>query len=203
MSFKYQTKINHTKHLTDARFAAAAGVNYLGFCFDNESGSFIHPIKAKEIIDWTSGSHIVAEFGKQSAEDINTIVQLLNIDIVELTSVMDNHTFNQIQVPVILKMNVQDYNSDALIEFCKNYGSLVQAFHFNHWEALAAKDPTIFTSIEKEYFLQINGDFANQLPVLEQIKPFGISFEGDSEEKAGVRDFELLSDFLEQLRIEE
>jgi hypothetical protein len=80
---------------------------------------------------------------------------------------------------------------------------LVQAFHFNHWEALAAKDPTIFTSIEKEYFLQINGDFANQLPVLEQIKPFGISFEGDTEEKAGVRDFELLSDFLEQLRIEE
>jgi phosphoribosylanthranilate isomerase len=203
MSFKYQTKINHTKHLTDARFAAAAGVNYLGFCFDNESGSFIPPIKAKEIIDWTSGSHIVAEFGKQSAEDINTIVQLLNIDIVELTSVLDDHTFNQIQVPVILKIDVQEYNSDSLIAFCKNYGSSVQAFHFNHWEALAANDPTIFTNIEKEYFLQINGDFTNQLTVLEQIKPFGISFEGDSEEKAGVRDFELLSDFLEQLRIEE
>jgi len=203
MSFKYQTKINHTKHLTDARFAAAAGVNYLGFCFDNESSSFIPPIKAKEIIDWTSGSHVVAEFGKQSAEDINTIVQLLNIDIVELTSVLDDHTFNQIQVPVILKMDVQAYNSDSLIALCKNYGSLVQAFHFNQWEALAANDPTIFTNIEKEYFLQINGDFANQLPVLEQIKPFGISFEGDSEEKAGVRDFELLSDFLEQLRIEE
>jgi phosphoribosylanthranilate isomerase len=203
MSFKYQTKINHTKHLTDARFAAAAGVNYLGFCFDNESSSFIPPIKAKEIIDWTSGSHIVAEFGKQTAEDINTIVQLLNIDIVELTNVLDESILNEIQVPVILKINVKDFGAESLKVLCMKFENIVQAFHFNHWEDLLANEPEFFVGIGKEYFLQINNDYTNQLAVLEQINPFGISFEGDTEEKAGVRDFELLSDFLEQLRIEE
>ncbi len=203
MRFRYHTKINHTKHLTDARFAAAAGIHYLGFCFDNTSASFIPPIKAKEIIDWTSGSHIVGEFGNQSAEDINTIVQLLNIDIVELNEPLADNGINAIHVPVILAIDVEKMSESSFLEFCTNYQNQVQAFHLFNWESLAQTQPEVFSKIGIEFILHLKGHLMNQLSVLTQINPFGVSFDSDSEEKAGMKDFEDLSDFIAQIALQD
>lgn len=203
MSLQYHIKINHTKHLTDARFAAAAGVHYMGFCFDNTSASFIPPIKAKEIIDWTSGSHIVGEFGNQSVEDINTIVQLLNIDIVELNETVSLNQFDEIDVPVILAIDLENYSAIDLLEFCKQYQNKVQAFHFFNWESMAQNHADLFNKINFQFILHLKENFTKKLTLLTLINPFGLSFDGDSEEKAGMKDFESLSDFLEQLQIQE
>ncbi len=202
MRFLYHTKINHTKHLTDARFAAAAGIHYLGFCFDNTSPAFIPPIKAKEIIDWTSGSHIVGEFGNQSVQDINTIVQLLNIDIVELQETFSEN-ISDIQVPVILTIDLEKYSPTALLHLCTQHEQQVQAFHFINWEKVALNNPEIFAKIGIEFIVKLRGNLIEQLSMLSVIKPFGVSFDGDSEEKAGMKDFEILSDFLEQIVVQE
>ena len=203
MRFRYHTKINHTRHLTDARFAAAAGIHYLGFCFDISSPSFIPPIKAKEIIDWTSGSHIVGEFGNQSVEDINTIVQLLNIDIVELKESHADNSIHDIQVPVILAIDIEKFSVTSLFEFCTNYQNQVQAFHLFNWESLAQTQPEVFSKIGIEFILHLKGHLMNQLSVLTQINPFGVSFDSDSEEKAGMKDFEDLSDFITQIALQD
>jgi phosphoribosylanthranilate isomerase len=56
-------KLSNITNLSDARYAAAVGIDYIGFCFDTNDANYIPPVKAKEIFEWTSGTIVVAEFG--------------------------------------------------------------------------------------------------------------------------------------------
>jgi hypothetical protein len=68
-------KLSNINNLSDARFAAAVGIDYIGFCFDADDASYIPPVKAKEIFEWTSGINIVAEFGEQRIDEIKDILK--------------------------------------------------------------------------------------------------------------------------------
>jgi phosphoribosylanthranilate isomerase len=54
-------KINGVFNLTDARYFAAAGADYLGFCIDENKPDFCSHIKIKEIISWLEGPKYVME----------------------------------------------------------------------------------------------------------------------------------------------
>lgn len=71
-------------HLTDARFFAAYNVDFLGFCFDPQSPSYIEPVKAIAIRDWVTGPKIVAEFAHQDADNVRNIIEFVQPDAVQL-----------------------------------------------------------------------------------------------------------------------
>ena len=79
MSFLTKVKFSNVNNLSDARYAAAVGIEYIGFCFDKSNPDYIAPIKAKEMIDWITGSNIVAEFGNQSIEEIKAKLENINV----------------------------------------------------------------------------------------------------------------------------
>ena len=86
MGFICKIKLSEVNNLSDARFGAAAGFDYLGFCFNPLSPSFIPPVKAKEIIDWVTGPFMVGEFGEQTVDEINQIAELLQLDMIEVNN---------------------------------------------------------------------------------------------------------------------
>ena len=86
MNFITKVKLGSITNLSDARYAAAAGIDYLGFCFDPNHQNYIAPMKAKEIIDWITGCEIVAEFGNQSKEEIKTMNDVIRFDFIELNN---------------------------------------------------------------------------------------------------------------------
>ncbi|MBK8442721.1 MAG: hypothetical protein IPL35_04580 [Sphingobacteriales bacterium] len=50
-------------HLSDARYFAASGAEFLCFCFDEASPHCISTAQAKELTAWISGTQIVADGG--------------------------------------------------------------------------------------------------------------------------------------------
>jgi phosphoribosylanthranilate isomerase len=199
MSFIYQIKLGGVNNLSDARFAAAVGINYIGFNFYPENPAYIPPIKAKEIIDWTSGSHIVGEFGEQEIEEIQTISELLNIDIIELENNLLPDELGSFELPIIKKMSLKDFNSDMFTQFIQAYEGKVQSFHFYDWEGLFITNPNLAGIVKEQVFLELNPALDNWKDVLSRIKPFGIHINGESEEKTGIRDFDELNELLEKL----
>lgn len=79
-------KFGSITNLTDARYAAAAYADWVGFCFILEHPRYIDPMKAKEIIDWLSGPTMVAELGERMPEEMTSALEVLMIDTVQVTS---------------------------------------------------------------------------------------------------------------------
>ena len=68
-------KINKVNNLTDARYFAAMGVDYLGFCCNTGTELYCSPSKIKEITDWVQGPTFVMELdGWQSEEEVKTVI---------------------------------------------------------------------------------------------------------------------------------
>jgi phosphoribosylanthranilate isomerase len=66
---KAKIKISQVTNLTDARYFAAWGVDYLGFDINPASPFFISPPLVKEIADWIEGPKIILEC-HQGVDDI-------------------------------------------------------------------------------------------------------------------------------------
>ena len=201
MSFIYQIKLGGVNNLSDARFAAAVGINYIGFSFNPSNPAYIPPIKAKEIIDWTSGSHIVGEFGEQDIEEIQTISELLNIDIIELENDLLPDELGSFELPIIKKISLKDFNPDMFSQLINAYTGKVQSFHFYDWEHLLIKNTGLLKEVKEQVFIDLNPNLENWKAVLAEINPFGIHLSGENEEKTGIRDFDELNDLIEQLTL--
>lgn len=199
MSFIYQIKLGGVNNLSDARYAAAVGINYIGFNFNPSNPAYIPPIKAKEIIDWTSGSHIVGEFGEQDIEEIQTIAELLNIDIIELENDLLPDEITSFELPIIKKMSLADFDKQMFQQLIEAYSEKVQGFHFTQWEGLLTKNPDLLRLVKEQVFLDLNPRLENWKNILAELKPFGIHLSGENEEKTGIRDFDELNDLIELL----
>lgn len=201
MSFIYQIKLGGVNNLSDARFAAAVGINYIGFSFNPSNPAYIPPIKAKEIIDWTSGSHIVGEFGEQDIEEIQTISELLNIDIIELENDLLPDELGSFEMPIIKKISLKDFNPEMFSQLINAYTGKVQSFHFYDWEHLLIKNTGLLKEVKEQVFIDLNPNLENWKAIFAEINPFGIHLSGENEEKTGIRDFDELNDLIDQLSV--
>jgi phosphoribosylanthranilate isomerase len=84
MNYPFKLKFSKIKNLSDARYASGMWADFIGFCFDPSSTSYIEPNKAKEIISWISGPAIVGEFGNQPPEWIHDFVSSFQLKVVQV-----------------------------------------------------------------------------------------------------------------------
>ena len=62
MSLKTEVKVGHISNLSDARYCAGMGVQYLGFSMDSNSEHYVDQDTLKTIKEWIVGPKIVGEF---------------------------------------------------------------------------------------------------------------------------------------------
>jgi len=169
-------------NLTDARFFAAYGVDYIGFCFDPLSPDYISPQNALAIKGWISGPKIVAEFANQDIDNIKNIVTFFEPDVIEITdaeaALPEIKNFN---LPVIIKTS---FNQLQHIENFNWLFVLVDA-------AVAQKIPA------KEFPLMI--DVSDYKQGLEDIQVKAVQIRGSAETEVGVKDYDALADLIESL----
>ncbi len=84
MNYPFLLKFSNISNLSDARYAAGMWADFIGFCFDPSSPSYLEPSKAKSIISWVSGPTLVAEFGDQPIEWILDFSTQLSIQVVQI-----------------------------------------------------------------------------------------------------------------------
>lgn len=204
MSFLCKVKISNVTNLSDARYAAAVGIDYIGFCFDPSSENYIAPIKAKEMIDWLSGSHIVGEFGHQSPEEIKDISELLNIDVVEVNNRILPDELLTIGKAIIKKIDLAEYNEDQLTNELQAYSSVCDAFHLFHSKSNTEPQYS-FTNLSSSFQLIYGFEITptSVKSIIDTYKPYAINVSGGMEEKVGIKDFDELSDLLEVITLED
>jgi phosphoribosylanthranilate isomerase len=201
MDQKVKIKLGNITNLSDARFAAAAGIDYMGFCFDVKSFNYIPPVKAKELIDWTSGCFIVAEFGNQTIKEISDICEMLNIDVVEINNDLFPSELAELDKPIVKKIDTSLFDFNALNIILNNYSDKVDAFHlYNSFEKNNINEAQLKT-ICANYKIFWGFDTApeNIKETLATYQPYALNIIGGNEEKTGLKDFDELNNILDVL----
>ena len=175
----------------------------MGFCFDTSNVNYIPPVKAKQIIDWTSGCFVVAEFGNQSIHEIIAITEMLNIDIVEINNHLMPADLVEIDKPIIKKIDISLLNKETLTAEIALYLTKVDAFHLftSHENSSITEEQLKEICANHKIFWGLNTSSKTIKAIIASYQPYALNITGGDEEKTGVKDFDELNNILEVLGI--
>jgi phosphoribosylanthranilate isomerase len=183
-------------NLTDARYFAAWGVDFIGFNADNLAVDIKMQATIKEMIDWIEGPNYVAEISTLAVPDgffdvfFNMGFQSIalgpftnidflptGIDIFKHIDIEQDQEFGKYENVIIGKSEPGILNSDYLdlLEDLSNYHNV---------------------------FIDIN-KIENSIEELAQLPIEGFSISGGEEEKVGLKSYDELDEIFEFLEIQE
>lgn len=182
-------------NLTDARYFAAMGVDFLGFCCNTGTELYCAPSKIKEITEWVEGPVFVLEFdGWQNEDEIKAVLdsglgQALHF------GAFSTYTYN-FGVPVF-KDIILDTIAEAdlhqvdfpVIRSDKPFGSLSET----------SLEAILTMSKAKQVFLDLPFNTSDINTLLNTLPQCGLVIRGGEEEKTGVKSFADLDDVFEIL----
>lgn len=167
-------KFGAVTNLTDARYAAAAYAEWVGFCFDKNNPRYIQPAKAKEIIDWLSGPVMVAEIGDMMPEEFMPAMELMLIDTVQVHTAKAALAWEEAGFQVIWEgANPPDF---AVAYICR---------------------PEDATGKKKEIVDLSHSSLKEIKEQWSETSPLAIQVIGGDESAPGIRDFKELDELLE------
>lgn len=181
-----KVKINKVSNLTDARYFAAMGVDYLGFCCNTGTEMYCSPSKIKDIIGWVEGPSFVLEFdGWQAEEDIKS---LLDSSLGHAVHFGAFATYkDSFSVPVFkdfILENLKDADFSGIdypvIRSDKKFDDL----SLEEIELLKEK-----MSLAK-VFLDLQFEESSLQKILDDFQVYGLILRGGEEEKVGFKSYE-------------
>lgn len=196
MEFVTKIKLGSVTNLSDARYAAALGAEWVGFCFDKNLPEYIHPVKAKEIIDWIAGIEIVGEFGEITESDISDYIALLNLSWIEVDN---NLSPNELNLLPANKIKVINKGVGSVDDIIADYREHVEFFLLKGFNAEEVRSLTM----QHQVIWDVPMLNAAQVAAIKDSLPTAINLKGEDEEQPGTRDFSLLNDFVDQLRMDQ
>ncbi len=187
MSLKTKVKAGNITNLSDARYCAGMGVDWLSFPVH-----VVNPITFKEITDWVTGPEFILEVNEttplQSIEQypVNTLeISYRQLSLIDL---MPSASF-------VITTPLSAWNSvkKELLKYKNKISFLV----------VELDDPDLhpLREITTHFKLLINQ--SDKYPIVELLllPTEGINVSGESELKPGLKDFDKLSSILEELEV--
>jgi phosphoribosylanthranilate isomerase len=194
---KTQVKVSSIANLSDARYCAGMGVDWLGFPLQEISLE-----RFTEIRNWLAGVQIVGEFTKASADQIKEMVAIYQPDVIEIDSSVSLVAIQEIATPKILRVNIDSDNLPAIFAASAPYVS-----HF----LLVGDSPDSLTGMEASveiWAAQYSIILGLEIPDddleewVEQSSIQGVGLVAGQEDRPGFRDFTDLMTILEKLETE-
>lgn len=190
-----KVKISKVNNLTDARYFAAMGVDYLGFCCNTGTEMYCAPSKISEIIQWVEGPKVVLELdGWQSEEDIHTMLATGLGHAIHFGAFATYTT--DFSVPVFKDFILENaYLSDfdgvtyPVIRSDKNFKDLTEA-ELRFMEQ---------SSQSHSIFLDIDVDDLDIPTIIESLPRCGLILRGGEEEKTGFKSYQDLDNIFSAL----
>ncbi len=115
MSLKTEVKVGNISNLSDARYCAGMGVQYLGFSMDRNTEHYIDQKTLKTIKEWIVGPTIVGEFSDLDPL-VNNSTLLEDLDFIEIAEPVLIDTYTKVNLPLILKMDIASFESVQELE---------------------------------------------------------------------------------------
>ena len=194
---KTQVKVSSIANLSDARYCAGMGVDWLGFPLQEISLD-----RFTEIRNWLAGVQIVGEFTKASTNQIKEMVATYQPDVIEIDSSVSLVAIQEIEVPKILRVNIDSDNLPAIFAASAPYVT-----HF----LLVGDSPDSLTGMEASveiWAAQYSIILGLEIPDADleewvaQSSIQGIGLVAGQEDRPGFRDFTDLMTILEKLETE-
>lgn len=192
-----KVKVSAIENLSDARYCAGMGVEWLGF-----SMTEVPVDKLNEIRNWLSGIQIVGEAFNCSEDQIIALCEAYKPDVLEIDSSTNLEKIKHLSVSKFLKVNLDSDNLPTLFAAARPYVDYfflvgdsedsLKGFE-NQVEIWSAQYPIILG-------LSIPKDDLEEW--VEQSSIQGIGLIAGKEERPGYRDFTDLMTILEKLETE-
>ncbi len=193
---KTKVKISKVNNLTDARYFAAMGVDYLGFCCNSGTEMYCTPSKIKEITEWVSGPQFVLEFdGWQHESDI---INMLSTGIGHAVHFGAFATYAAtFEVPVFKDFILENLDESDFVGVDFPVIRSEKSYH-----QLSDNDESKIKDLaaQKRIFLDIQFKAKDLWEVLQNLSVYGLILRGGDEEKIGVKSFEELDEIFEILQ---
>jgi phosphoribosylanthranilate isomerase len=196
-------------NLEDARFAAGALVDYLGFIFYEKSPRHIEPGEAGAIINWIEGPEKVGVFVNQPLDDVNRIAKETGLDYVQLHGDESPEYCELVDKPIIKVIHIEDETVEYLLKHqIEQYSKVAEFLLFDtkidglwggtgksfDWDLLNDMD------LEIPYFLSGGLNASNVKEAIETVTPYAIDVSSSLEQKPGLKDFGKIEAFMDELR---
>lgn len=200
MALQTLVKVSNITNLSDARYCAGMGVELVGFVMDKFSDDYMPPEKLKEIQSWLAGVQIVGETQSSDYDEIASLLNTYEIDILQISDPALLPKITALGKPIILKL---DADSAYMEDYLKLYNSFVSYFLIDgqeitdfflyHLKEYAFDNPIILGfGVTADNVQQILGETPIQ----------GIALKGSHELRPGYKDYDELSEILEQLEVD-
>lgn len=198
-------KISNVTNLSDARYCAGMGVEWLGFSMDS-----LPVEKFQEIRGWVSGVQIVGETSETDAGRIAELVQVYQPDVVQVGAPGVVSGLGVLGLPVLLRVDLAETGVFDLGEYTR--AALVSRSTIileNSDEFARLEDETRRAvdalSFQHDVLLGFGLTEGNALEVLEELPHLkGIALDaGGDELRPGFKDFGELMDLLERLETDD
>lgn len=202
-------KICGLTRLEHVRYASGAMADYLGFIFYERSARYLPPREAAAMISWTEGPDCVGVFVDQTLDDVNEIARNTGIDYVQLHGNETPEYCALMNKPVIKAFRIlPEMTRSDLEELVKPYLNCVDYLMFDtysphtaggtgkvfNWEILENWDAG------KPFFLSGGLSRYNIAKAIETVNPYAIDVSSSLEESPGVKDFDKMDAFFDEVR---
>lgn len=193
MGLKLSVIIGDVTNLSDARYAAGMGVDYIGFNIDTGSDNYVTAQKFNEITNWISGVGIIGEIGANSPSNkeeyssyISESIDITQLDAESVLRIEGKElAFTEISKLLESSSNVLFYILDLSTDQIEN-------------------DITELTELCAKWPIYISTDFNHEIleKIIGDVKPTGIEIKGGIEDQPGFKDYDGIADVLEWLEEE-
>lgn len=206
MFLKTKVKADNIKNLTDARYFAAAGVEWLGFSVTDQM-----PVEdVQSIIDWVDGVKVVLEIESNLSEKDYQVIEMLHPDFIQVDIHCDLEELLE-PIPIIRVIDIAAMPEEHILELMEAHiadtaGFIIDLSAYS-WDDVQQGVPiqvsTLKTMIEGySCLLKLNLSSQDIHTVIEYLNPDGLCLEGGDEEKVGYKNFDSLDDLLEVLALD-
>lgn len=198
-------KICGITNLKDARLCEEMGVDFLGFIFA-PSPRQVDVRHARKIIKRLSpGIKKVGVFVNEELEKVNQIVKMTGLDYVQLHGEESKAFCQKVSVPVIKAFRIATQRSLKRAEAYEEYagyflfdtfvkgkrGGTGQTFHWNIIKKLKSPKP---------YFISGGLNVENVAQAIKTLKPFAVDASSSLEASLGIKDPDLVCQFIRAVR---
>ncbi len=204
MPLKTEVKVGNISNLSDARYCAGMGVQYLGFSIDGDAEHYVDQNTLKTIKEWIVGPIIVGEFSNLDTTDYDFSTLGEELDYIEISDPDSIGTAGKTGLPVIFRLDIDTVESVREIEeILNNLKDGVQFFILDGSPGYKIKNKDIL-SLASLYKIMIGFEMDHQSihSWIDETDIFGISLKGGTEIKPGFKDYDELADILEEIEIE-
>jgi phosphoribosylanthranilate isomerase len=194
MSLITKVKAGSVSSLSDARYFAGMGVDWLGFDVNPSSGSFVSVELYKNMAGWVSGpKRVIENHGPVDAATIQRLQADYEPDFIEV----DLDQLNKLPsgMKAFARANLANIEMKQLVNYSKQIECLVLQIDGNPFLAFKALQEI---ASQARVLLNVSPDFKESQKAIRELPITGIALTGSKELKVGVKSYDY-SEILELL----